>query len=252
MKISYFVALTASMVATSAIAAVPVLENSTYRSSMYQPVAQNTSSYANTEVNSRLNKLQNDVIKLGNDLNSLKSYQSSINANVSGKLNNLSVATLGSGFSSTKTSMAGMPVSKIVTKPVVVTRSYSANGSEKSRYQNAYTLLRNGSVDQSIVEFNRIIADFSKGDYPDNAQYWLGEALLKKGDKQAAMIAFDKVVQNYPKSNKVPDALLKIGITKLTLNERTAAKQYFDYVALTYPKSNSANIAVERRSRAGL
>jgi tol-pal system protein YbgF len=123
---------------------------------------------------------------------------------------------------------------------------------EKSRYDYAYTLFKNGAYDQAISEFQAIISTYPNGEYADNSQYWTGESLLKKGDKQGGMRAFDRVVYAYPRSAKVPDALLKIGITQFELGNRTKAKEYYDYLIATYPGTTAATAAYDKKTKNGL
>lgn len=123
---------------------------------------------------------------------------------------------------------------------------------EKSRYDYAYTLFKNGAYDQAISEFQAIITTYPNGEYADNSQYWTGEALLKKGDKQGGMRAFDRVVYAYPRSAKIPDALLKIGMTQFELGNRTKAKEYYDYLIATYPGTTAATAAYDKKTKNGL
>lgn len=244
----------------------PVLDNSTYRGGLYDPVTQPSSlplqittpslSTPNLSTPDSLSKLQNEVIQLksrvdeqGRALLTLKQRQDAMNGNLDQQLLNL-----GTGINTTAGALnahiinTGAPQNPtavgVVTVPVTTT--------EKAHYQNAYTLFRNGQFDPAIAEFKGIIASYPGGEFADNSQYWIGEALLKKGDKNGALLAFDQVVRAYPRSAKVPDALLKIGMTQLTLKNKAKAKEYLDFVVKNYPGTSAAGIAATKKSQAGI
>ncbi len=276
MKISQLILLMATVGITCAYAEEqlpppPVLDHSTYRGGLYDPVqpASSVPLQVNTPIltppnlpaSDGLGRLQNDVTQLksrvdeqGRALLTLKQRQDAINATLEQRL-----STLGSGVNATGGALGTHPVAPIVPQldtsgfipPSSAVAAPLAN-SEKMRYQNAYTLFRNNQPDQAITEFKNIIASYPSGEYADNSQYWIGEALLKKGDKNGALLAFDQVVRSYPRSAKVPDALLKIGMTQLTLKNKAKAKEYLDFVIKNYPGTSAAGIAATKKSQAGI
>jgi len=285
MKITYFLVLTASVSVSSVYAQQPlppVLDNSTYRGALYEPAQTGGAALPTLPPVSApvlspvpivspssplpslpmegMGKLQNDISQLktkveeqGQVLRALKQQQDAINAKVEQRLSNLSsgvnatIGAVGAHLSAPPVLPkigVGFEAAPAVAAPVT--------GSEKTRYQNAYTLFRNGKIDQSIAEFQAVIASYPQGEFADNSQYWIGEALLKKGNKSAALVAFDQVVRNYPRSAKVPDAILKLGITQISLNNKIKAKEYFDFLITNYPGTPSATLAVTRKAKAGL
>jgi tol-pal system protein YbgF len=119
-------------------------------------------------------------------------------------------------------------------------------GDEKQQYQQAYEALRNGHTAQAIAEFNALLSKNSKGEYANNAQYWLGEAYRVNQDIDAARKAFNSVIQNYPGSAKVPDALLKLGVIEVEQKNPAKAREYFSRVTVDFPSSTAARLAAKK------
>jgi tol-pal system protein YbgF len=119
-------------------------------------------------------------------------------------------------------------------------------GDEKQRYQLAYDALRNGHTAQAITEFNALLSKNPKGEYANNAQYWLGEAYRVNQDVDSARKAFNNVVQNYPGSAKVPDALLKLGIIEIEQKNAAKAREYLTRVTADFPSSTAAHLATKK------
>jgi tol-pal system protein YbgF len=119
-------------------------------------------------------------------------------------------------------------------------------GDEKQKYQQAYEALRNGHTAQAITEFNALLSVNPKGEYANNAQYWLGEAYRVNQDVDSARKAFNNVVENYPGSAKVPDALLKLGIIEIEQKNAIKAREYLTRVSVDFPNSTAARLAAKK------
>jgi len=119
-------------------------------------------------------------------------------------------------------------------------------GDEKQQYQQAYDALRNGHNAQAIAEFNALLGKNPKGEYANNAQYWLGEAYRVNQDIDSARKAFNSVVENYPGSSKVPDALLKLGTIEIEQKNQAKAREYLTRVTADFPSSTAARLAAKK------
>ncbi|MGZ8182786.1 MAG: tol-pal system protein YbgF [Methylobacter sp.] len=119
-------------------------------------------------------------------------------------------------------------------------------GDEKQQYQQAYEALRNGHNAQAIAEFNALLTRNPKGEYANNAQYWLGEAYRVNQDIDSARKAFNNVVENYPGSSKVPDALLKLGSIEVEQKNPVKAREYLTRVTVDFPSSTAARLAAKK------
>lgn len=119
-------------------------------------------------------------------------------------------------------------------------------GDEKQQYQQAYEALRNGHTAQAIAEFNALLGKNSKGEYANNAQFWLGEAYRVNQDTDSARKAFNSVIENYPGSAKVPDALLKLGTIEVEQKNPVKAREYLTRVTVDFPSSTAARLAAKK------
>jgi tol-pal system protein YbgF len=119
-------------------------------------------------------------------------------------------------------------------------------GDEKQQYQQAYEALRNGHTAQAIAEFNALLAKNSKGEYANNAQFWLGEAYRVNQDIDSARKAFNSVIENYPGSSKVPDALLKLGVIEAEQKNSVKAREYLTRVTVDFPNSTASRLAAKK------
>jgi TolA-binding protein len=63
---------------------------------------------------------------------------------------------------------------------------------------------------------------------------------------ERAILEYEKVLKQYPKGDKVPHALLKQGFAFLGLGDRVDAKLLFQKVMKEYPQSPQAEIAARK------
>ncbi|HEY8037941.1 MAG TPA: tol-pal system protein YbgF [Methylobacter sp.] len=122
----------------------------------------------------------------------------------------------------------------------------ASTGDEKQQYQQAYEALRNGHTAQAIAEFNALLGKNPKGEYANNAQYWLGEAYRVNQDTDSARKAFSGVIENYPGSAKVPDAMLKLGTIEIEQKNPAKAREYLTRVTADFPGSTAARLAAKK------
>ncbi|OOZ40127.1 tol-pal system protein YbgF [Solemya pervernicosa gill symbiont] len=117
---------------------------------------------------------------------------------------------------------------------------------EQIAYQRAFGLLKEGNYRQAIGAFTSQLNAFPRGNYADNARYWMGEAYYVMRDFTPALAEFSKVQSEFPSSAKVADATLKIGYIRYELKEYDEARRVLDSVKSRYPGSRSARLADKR------
>ncbi|MGR8931528.1 MAG: tol-pal system protein YbgF [Gammaproteobacteria bacterium] len=122
----------------------------------------------------------------------------------------------------------------------------ASGSSEQERYQAAYELLRNGHNAQAIKSLEALYADYPKGQFGDNAQYWLGEAYKLNREVDKARTAFNTVINEFPSSPKVPDALLKLGYIELEQQNPAKARDYLTRITASYPGTTAAHLAAKK------
>ncbi len=121
-------------------------------------------------------------------------------------------------------------------------------------YKNAFTLLKQGKYDDSIVAFGSFLQTHPDSKYAANAQYWLAEANYVSKHYPQALSEFSKVVNKYPASTKVADARLKLGFTHYELGQYEEARVELTRLRAQFPNSTVASLAqqrLERMSREG-
>ena len=110
----------------------------------------------------------------------------------------------------------------------------------------ALALLKGGKLKDARRKFQELLRRFPTSQLADDAQYWIGETyyLEKRYDK--AILEYDKVVINYAKGDKVPGALLKQGFAFLALGDKASAKQLLNQLVGEHPDSDEAKTARSR------
>jgi tol-pal system protein YbgF len=259
----------------------PVIDNSMYPEGEITP-AKPSSTNAVYEMMGRLEQLQAEVQQLtgkieeqANLIGEMKKSQSTMYSDLDGRIQGLEKkaegvksstaenppmqeGSVGSEAKVTEPSVAApSAVTEAQQAPVQKQDAASASGEasaprlpsvgdEKQQYQQAYEALRNGHNAQAIAEFNTLLSKNPKGEYANNAQYWLGEAYRVNQDVDSARKAFNSVIENYPGSSKVPDALLKLGTIEIEQKNPAKAREYLTRVTADFPSSTAARLAAKK------
>jgi len=116
-------------------------------------------------------------------------------------------------------------------------------------YKQAFTLLKQGKYDDSIVAFNSFLQTHSASKYASNAQYWLAEANYVSKRYPQALTEFTKVIEQYPASSKVADAKLKLGFTHYELGQHEQSRVELTRLRAQFPNSSVASLAQQRLER---
>ena len=125
----------------------------------------------------------------------------------------------------------------------------SASNDAAQDYKNAFTLLKQGKYDESIVAFNYFLKVHSDSKYAANAQYWLAEANYVSKKYPQALTEFSKVIEQYPASSKVADAKLKLGFTHYELEQYDESRIELTRLRAQFPNSSVASLAQQRLER---
>ncbi len=127
--------------------------------------------------------------------------------------------------------------------------SNSASNDAAQDYKTAFTLLKQGKYDDSIVAFNGFLQTHSQSKYASNAQYWLAEANYVSKRYPQALSEFTKVIEQYPASSKVADAKLKLGFTHYELGQYEESRIELTRLRAQFPNSSVASLAQQRLDR---
>jgi tol-pal system protein YbgF len=246
----------------------PVVDNSMYPAGEAS-AAKPSSPNAVLEMMRRLEQLQAEVQQLTGKVEEqayliaeMKKSQSTLYSDFDERMQNLEKKTEGVTSSAAESPQAqessvgseatvteppvAAPAPEVKQAPVQKQDAVQATGDEKQQYQQAYEALRNGHTAQAIAEFNTLLGKNPKGEYANNAQYWLGEAYRVNQDMDSARKAFNSVIENYPGSSKVPDALLKLGTIEAEQKNPVKAREYLTRVTTDFPSSTAARLAAKK------
>lgn len=133
------------------------------------------------------------------------------------------------------------------TPPPAPTPAPSADSAARqAAYQKGFNVLKEGKYAEAIKEFKGFLAAYPKGEYADNAAYWLAEAHYVNRDLAAARESFRKVVKEFPQAPKIADAQLKLGYIDYDTGQWASARETLGEVIKRYPDSSAAKLAQKR------
>jgi tol-pal system protein YbgF len=183
--------------------------------------------------------MHNDVDQLSNALESGRKQQRDIYTDLDQRLKNLE-ARGGAASAASATPATAAPVA------AAAGASPADSGEDKSAYQAAFNLLKDGQYDRAIVAFQKFLVTYPDSSLADNAQYWLGEAYYVNKAYPEAEAAFQRVVDKYPQSRKLGDALLKIGFCRYEMKQYQSAREVLGQVVTRFSDTPAARLAQQR------
>ncbi len=143
--------------------------------------------------------------------------------------------------------LAPVPTLAIKAKPVSVAKTNTSltvnSNDEKNAYTAAYLALKSGRYDESSAGFVKVIKAHPKGEYTDQAYYWLGESLVALLRNEEALESFTVVANQYPKSSKHAAALLRMASVYKNMKYFEQAKKTLQRVINVYPDGRTAERA---------
>jgi len=119
----------------------------------------------------------------------------------------------------------------------------AAKPTAKSTYIEAKKAFDAGDMEAAKRGFASVVETFPTSDTADNAQFWIGEIYYREKWYQKAILEYQKVIENFPKGNKVPAAYLKQGLAFETLGETENAHLILGELLRKYPDTAEASIA---------
>jgi len=137
--------------------------------------------------------------------------------------------------------LAPVAVKPVVAIKPVVTEQEQAD--EKNAYTASYLALKSGRYDEASTGFVKVIRAHPKGEYTDQAYYWLGESLVALLRNTEALEAFTVVANQYSKSTKHEAALLKIAAVHKNMKQFDKAGAALLRVIKEYPDGRTAERA---------
>ena len=118
--------------------------------------------------------------------------------------------------------------------------------SEQGLYQQAKQFLDMGQTDQARSKFEEFIKLYPGSVNADNARFWIADSYYRDKWYEKAILEYQKVIEKYPKGNKVAAALLKQGFAFSNLGEKANARLLLKELIKKYPSSREAKIAKDK------
>ena len=116
----------------------------------------------------------------------------------------------------------------------------------QAEYQRAFKLLKASRYEQALAAFQKYLQDFPGSEFADNAQYWLGETNYVMQQYDKAISEYQALLDSYPDSQKASHALLKIGYSYQELGNIDEAQKVLSEVKEKYPGETAARLADDR------
>lgn len=161
-----------------------------------------------TEMNSRLGKLERQVLDLGNTIKTLNA-----------------------------------PPAPPPDSPTSSTGGGAPGVSAEHLYQSAMKDKSAGNLELALQQFAEYLKLFGNTETAPNAQYQIGEIYYQNGDFELALKAFDMLLEKFPENNKTRDGMYMKGMSLVKLGRRADGARQFQDLVETYPSSEQATKA---------
>ena len=113
----------------------------------------------------------------------------------------------------------------------------------RAEYQRYLDAARAGNHEYAAQGLRSFLDQHADHELADNAQYWLAETYYGRKRYALALVEFEKVIARYPRGNKLPDALLKMGYCSQLIGKRAEAVAVLRRLVRSYPDSGPASLA---------
>jgi len=140
----------------------------------------------------------------------------------------------------------GMEPSEKLKSPSTEKSNTSAKKTPDNLYVKAKQQFDKGKYEAARNLFQSFLEQYPKSKEADNAQFWIGEIYYREKWYEKAILEYQKVIEIYSKGNKVSSALLKQGLAFLNLGDQDNARLILKELVRKHPGSNEAKIAKGR------
>jgi tol-pal system protein YbgF len=118
--------------------------------------------------------------------------------------------------------------------------------SEEELYNRAKLAFDQGNTAASRKGFEELLQQYPNSQSADNAQFWIGETFFREKAYEKSILEYQKVIEKYPKGNKVPSSLLKQGMAFLSLGDKVNSRLIFEELIRKHPNTPEAKAASEK------
>ena len=118
--------------------------------------------------------------------------------------------------------------------------------SEEELYNKAKQAFDQGNTAQARRGFEELIQRYPASTNAGSAQFWIGETFFREKAYEKSILEYQKVIEKYPKGNKVPAALLKQAHAFLALGDKVNSRLILEELVRKYPQSPEAKAASDK------
>jgi TolA-binding protein len=101
-----------------------------------------------------------------------------------------------------------------------------------------------GNIRQKIASLQKLVADFPKSPYNDDARFEIGQAQMTLNQHEEALQTFRKLVADHPNSSFVKRSLLNTGLIYYNTERNQQALETFKKVVKDYPATPESREAL--------
>jgi tol-pal system protein YbgF len=121
--------------------------------------------------------------------------------------------------------------------------------SDQELYDQAKQAFDTGELEKAREGFQEFTKRFPNSQNADNAQFWIGEIYYREKWYEKAIVEYQKVVENYPKGNKIRSAMLKQGYAFLNIGDKANARLILKELISKYPDTTESQLAAQKLSQ---
>lgn len=189
-----------------------------------------------TDLNKKVEALEEKIAGLSDKLNSAQSHIEILNQS-----QKMKTTTVGPSV-----------VDQAGTVPAVENAENSPKAEISSnesidRYRNAMILFEGGKYPEAMLEFNAFLKSYPDHVFAGSAQFYMGECYYKQGELKLAAEEFQRVVSSYDQSSHVPDALMRLSMTQDGLKQPKQAIRNRQLLLSLFPQSPAAKEVLEAK-----
>lgn len=174
-------------------------------------------------VTNELEKAQQKVDKLSNDLTNARQREKDLYADIEKRLSKLEPR---------RQTIDGV--------------DHEVTQAEQKLFDDATALLKKKDFAAATQGFLSFLQRFPSSGYAAQAYYLLGSSYFAEGDCKNAMPALQTVINRFPLAQRAPDAMLNLAICQDDLNDKSAARDTLEALIKKYPASSAATNAKSR------
>ena len=112
------------------------------------------------------------------------------------------------------------------------------------QFQKGFTLGLVQRPNRKIEELERMIEDFPKSNYADDALFEIGRSRMNMGEKNQAIDVFKNLIRKYPSSTYVRRSYLQLGLIYYNAEQNTQALETYKKIVNSWPDTPEAKDAL--------